>query len=127
MKNKDIWQTAEDLVRSEWKKYDDKDVRLKYWELMRNKREWLEKYQETGRRTALDMNSKNQHVSLDQEKRDYAIKMERRKTFTPAKLPEKVYMNHNMKWYLKTEVTDELLKKEEDWAITWLDYLQDNK
>ena len=38
MKNKDIWQTAEDLVRSEWKKYDDKDVRLKYWELMQKKK-----------------------------------------------------------------------------------------
>jgi len=87
----------------------------------------LEDYQETGRRTAMNFKSSNQHVSLEQEKRDYAIIMERRKNFKPKELPEKVYMNHNMKWYLKEEVTEELLRKEEDWSINWLDHLHDNK
>ena len=126
MNKQELRQTAEDLVRSKWEKYTDAEVKVKYGELLQNKRlKDLEKYQDNWRRTALDY--KDRTVSLEQQKKDHEVRMERRKTFQPKKLPEKVFMNHNMKWYLKTEVTKELLRKEEDWAIDWLDHLQNNK
>ena len=59
-----------------------------------------------------------------QEKRDYALAMERRKNFKPKELPKKVFMNHNMKWYLKTEITEEMELREEEWAISYLDYIK---
>lgn len=84
----------------------------------------LEQYQEIWRRSWIDINSPDLSVSMAQEKRAYAIRMNRRENFQTKELPEKVYMNHNMKWYLKTEITEEMELLEEEWSISYLDYVK---